>query len=73
MLQQSTTRDKQEDKSGYSSDNEEDDANPTTIGGGILSYNNLRAHSPSPIRKRGSLLDLFKTFNHDASMALTTG
>lgn len=32
----------------------------------------FRAHSPSPIRKRGSLLDLFNT-NIDSKMALTCG
>lgn len=32
----------------------------------------IRAHSPSPIRKRGSLLDLFATPN-EASMAMTHG
>ena len=31
----------------------------------------LRANSPSPIRKRGSLLDLFNNTNIDASKALT--
>jgi len=31
----------------------------------------FRAHSPSPIRKRGSLLDLFNT-NIDSNMALTS-
>ena len=35
-------------------------------------YMNLRAHSPSPIRKRGSLLDLFNTSNEKGrSMAQT--
>ena len=32
----------------------------------------LRAHSPSPIRKRGSLLNLF-TASNSGSMALTNG
>ena len=32
----------------------------------------FRAYSPSPIRKRGSLLDLFNT-NIDSNMALTYG
>ena len=32
----------------------------------------FRAYSPSPIRKRGSLLDLFST-NIDSNMALTHG
>ena len=31
----------------------------------------LRANSPSPIRKLGSLLDLFNTTNNDSSIALT--
>ena len=35
----------------------------------------FRAYSPSPIRKRGSLLDLFSTNNNiaDSNMALTYG
>mmetsp|Transcript_32812 Transcript_32812/g.43250 ORF Transcript_32812/g.43250 Transcript_32812/m.43250 type:complete len:94 (+) Transcript_32812:1671-1952(+) len=35
-------------------------------------HGSLRAHSPSPIRKRGSLLNLFSASN-SGSMALTNG
>lgn len=36
-------------------------------------HGSLRAHSPSPIRKRGSLHDLFTTPQTSGSMALTHG
>jgi len=34
-------------------------------------HSGLRAHSPSPIRKRGSLLDLFGTPSNNGQMAMT--
>ena len=62
-------RHRKEDRSGYSSDDEDENTN---IHNKVMNFN-LRTNSPTPICKRGSLLDALKTFNHDKEMAMTYG
>lgn len=55
-----------------SKDEFECDSNPDSPLVPSRLQDSLRAHSPSPIRKRGSLLNLF-TASQSGSMALTNG